>query len=383
MQKTTNHIYLVIILAVLSSVAPMAIDTYLPSIPNIASDLSVSIEKIELSLSIFLIGFSIGQIFGGPLSDKLGRRKSSILGLLGFSLFSFLIIFSTHIYELWLYRFIEAFFGGIVVVNATAAIRDRFHGQEAAKVFSLLGTIRALAPMLAPAIGAFIIHFYSWKAIFVFLTLYALIVAFWVYKGLEESFTYSQQTIKESFKLVLSNKMAVRAMLVLSLSFSGFFIFIAKSSFIFIEYFKISTDYFPFFFGFNFILLIIMTRLNILLLKKYTTVLLIKMALIIQILAGVLFIISYEQLNIITTMIIMGSYMSMMAFIFGNGLTLALEYFPKNAGVASSVTGVLQFGLGAFISSFALSFHNDTFFPIALSVTLLSLISFFIMRSYR
>lgn len=383
MQKTTNHIHLVIILAVLSSVAPMAIDTYLPSIPSIATDLGVTIEKIELSLSIFLIGFSIGQIFGGPLSDKLGRRKSSILGLLGFALFSFLIIFSSHIFELWIYRFIEAFFGGIVVVNATAAIRDRFHGQEAAKVFSLLGTIRALAPMLAPAIGSFIIHFYSWKAVFTFLTLYALIVAFWVYKSLEESFTYSKQTMIESFKLVLKNKMAVRAMLVLSLSFSGFFIFIAKSSFIFIEYFEISTDYFPFFFGFNFILLIIMTRLNILLLKKYTTVALIQVALIIQILAGVLFIINYEDLNIITTMIIMGSYMSMMAFIFGNGLTLALEHFPKNAGVASSVAGVLQFGLGALISSFALSFHNNTFLPIALSVTLLSLLSFFIMRGYR
>jgi len=383
MQKTTNHIHLIIILAVLSSVAPMAIDTYLPSIPNIAYDLGVSIEKIELSLSIFLIGFSIGQIFGGPLSDKLGRRKSSIFGLLGFALFSFLITFSTHIYELWFYRFIEAIFGGIVIVNATAAIRDRFHGQEAAKVFSLLGTIRALAPMLAPAIGAFIIHFYSWKAVFLFLSFYALIVAFWVYKKLEESFTYNEQTIKESFKLVLKNKMAVKAMLVLSLSFSGFFIFIAKSSFIFIEHFNISTDYFPFFFGFNFILLIIMTRLNILFLKKYTTVLLIKIALAIQVLAGVIFIINYDHLTLITIMIIMGGYMSMMAFIFGNGLTLALENFPNNAGVASSVAGVLQFGLGAIISSFALSFHNETFLPIAISVTILSSICYLIMRSYK
>ena len=76
MRKSANHINLIILLAVLSSVAPMGIDTYIPSIPDIASAFNVGIEKIELSLSVFLIGFSIGQIFGGPLSDRYGRRKS-------------------------------------------------------------------------------------------------------------------------------------------------------------------------------------------------------------------------------------------------------------------------------------------------------------------
>jgi len=176
MKKPINHIYLIVLLSVLSSAAPMGTDTYLPSIPEIAKSFGVSIDKIELSLSIFLIGFSVGQIFGGPISDRYGRRVSSIFGLLGFALFSFIIIFITNIYELWIFRFLEAFFGGIVVVNAAAAVRDRFHGAEAAKVFSLIGIVRSLAPLLAPAIGAAIIHFFNWEAVFIFLTLYALIV---------------------------------------------------------------------------------------------------------------------------------------------------------------------------------------------------------------
>ena len=187
MKKSINHIYFIILLSVLSSVAPMGIDTYIPSIPDIAKSFDVSIHKIELSLSIFLIGFSVGQVFGGPISDRYGRKMSSVFGLLGYALFSFIIIFSSNIYELWVYRFFEAFFGGIVVVNAAAAVRDRFHGAEAAKVFSLIGMVRSLAPLLAPAIGAFIIHFFTWEAIFIFLTLYALIVAFFVYKDLEET----------------------------------------------------------------------------------------------------------------------------------------------------------------------------------------------------
>ena len=383
MRKPINHIYLIVLLSVLSSVAPMGTDTYIPSVPDIAKYFSVGIEKIELTLSIFLIGFSIGQIFGGPISDRYGRRKGSITGLLGYAFFSFLIIFSTNIYELWVYRFLEAFFVGIVVVNAAASVRDRFKGAEAAKVFSLIGTIRSLAPLLAPAIGAFIIHFFSWEAVFVFLTVYSLLVAIWVYKDLDESFTYVEQNVIESFKIVLTHKKAMKAMLTLALGFSGFFIFISKSSFIYIEHFGISTDMFPLFFGFNFIILIAMIRVNLVLLKKYTQIELIKFAIVIQIIAAFLMIINYEGNSLIITMILMASYMSMMAFIFGNCMALALEHFSKNAGVASSVIGVLQFGLGAIISSIALSFHTQTFLPIAISVTLISLTSFLIIRTYK
>ncbi|MDD2290909.1 MAG: multidrug effflux MFS transporter [Aliarcobacter sp.] len=383
MKKSINHLYLIVLLSILSSVAPMGVDTYLPSIPDIASSFSVSIEKIELSLSIFLIGFSIGQIFGGPISDRYGRKMSSVYGLLGFAFFSFVIIFSTTIYELWIFRFFEAFSGGIVVVNAAAAVRDRFHGTEAAKVFSLIGMVRSFAPLVAPAIGAFIIHFYSWEAVFIFLTLYALIVAFFIYKDLEESYTYTKQNVFESYKIVLSHKTALKAMLTLGLSFGGFFIIIAKTSFIYIEYFKISTDYFPFFFGINFIILMFMIKINVNLLKKHSAVDLVKGAVLVQIIAGGLFALNSSNISIILTMILIASYLSMMAFIFGNCMALTLEHFPKNAGVASGVVGVFQFGLGAITSSIALSFHDGTFFPIGLSICLISIMAFFVIRTYK
>ena len=308
---------------------------------------------------------------------------SSVYGLLGFAFFSFVIIFSTTIYELWFFRFFEAFFGGIVVVNAAAAVRDRFHGTEAAKVFALIGMVRSFAPLIAPAIGAFIIHFYSWKAVFIFLTIYALFVAFFIYKDLEESYTYSKQNVIESFKTVLSHKQALKAMLVLGFSFGGFFVIIAKTSFIYIEYFKIPTDYFPFFFGINFIILILMIKVNLMLLKKYNPIELVKMAILVQIISGGLFALNYESITLILTVILIACYMSMMAFIFGNCMALTLEHFPKNAGVASGVVGVLQFGLGAIISSIALSFHDETFFPIGAAICLISILAYFIMSTYK
>ena len=383
MRKSINHLYLIILISILSSVAPMGVDTYLPSIPEIAKYFDVNIHKVELSLSIFLIGFAIGQIFGGPISDRYGRRVGSIVGLLGYALSSFLIIFSSSIYELWIYRFLEAFFGGITVVNATAAVRDRFSGQEAAKVFSLIGMVRSLAPLLAPVFGAAIIHFFPWEGIFVFLTIYALIVAFFIYKDLPESFTYTKQNIIESYKLVLTHKKAMKAMLVLAISFGAFFIIIAKTSYIYIEYFGIKTDYFPIFFGINFIILIAMIKVNVNLLKTYQAKNIAKYATLIQFCVGIIFLLIHKDMNLILTVIIIASYMSMMAFIFGNCMSLAIEHFSKNAGVASGVIGVLQFGLGAIISSIALNFDNNGFFVIAFSITFLSIISFFIIRSYK
>jgi DHA1 family bicyclomycin/chloramphenicol resistance-like MFS transporter len=383
MRKSINHLYLIILISILSSVAPMGVDTYLPSIPEIAKYFDVNIHKVELSLSIFLIGFAIGQIFGGPISDRYGRRVGSIVGLLGYALFSFLIIFSSSIYELWIYRFLEAFFGGITVVNATAAVRDRFSGQEAAKVFSLIGMVRSLAPLLAPVFGAAIIHFFPWEGVFVFLTIYALLVAFFIYKDLPESFTYTKQNIIESYKLVLTHKKAMKAMLVLAISFGAFFIIIAKTSYIYIEYFGIKTDYFPLFFGINFIILIAMINVNVKLLKTYEAKNIAKYATLIQFCVGIIFLLIHKDMNLILTVIIIASYMSMMAFIFGNCMSLAIEHFSKNAGVASGVIGVLQFGLGAIISSIALNFDNNGFFVIAFSITFLSIISFLIMRSYK
>ncbi len=367
----------------LASVGPMGIDTYIPSIPEIGIAFNVTIEEVELSLSVFLIGLSIGQIVGGPISDSYGRKKSSIYGLLGFSLFSFLIIFSTSIYEVWIYRFFEAFSGGIVLVNTSAVVRDKFKGVEAAKIFSIIGTARSIAPLIAPAIGAFIIHFFMWKAVFVFLTFYPLIIIYFVYKYLDESYTYVKQDVLNSFLQVLRHKTAMKAMITLALTFSGFFILITKSSFIFIEYFKISTDYFPFYFSFNFIVLVIMTRVNIFLLKSYEPLFLMKIAILMQIVFSFLMLLDYENITLTQMLLLMAGYMSMMAFIFGNSLALALEHFPKNAGVASSLSGVLQFGFAAFITSIVLNFHTENFLPIALSLLILSILSYLIIRTYK
>jgi len=381
--KLSNHVNLAILLALLASLGPMGIDTYIPSIPDIASTYGVSLEEVELSLAIFLIGLSVGQIFGGVISDNYGRRSSSIYGLIGFSFFSFLIIFSHSIYEIWIYRFFEAFFGGIVLVNSSAVVRDKFKGNEAAKVFSIIGTVRSVAPLIAPAIGAFIIHFFPWKGVFIFLTIYPLIILFIVQKYLDNTKVYEKQNILNSFYLVLSNKKAMISMFVLGLSFSGIFVFISKASFIYIESFGISTDFFPFYFSSHFVALMLLTKFNITLLKHFKILKIMKITLLIQTFICILFLLNYKDITLIETMVYLISYTGLMAFIFGNSLALAMNSFSKNAGVASSVAGVLQFGMASLVSAIVLSFKSEDFFILAISILVLTLSSFLILGRYK
>lgn len=382
MRKSINQSYLLILLSILSAIAPISIATYLPAMPSMAKYYNLPISDIELSLSIFMFGFSLGQLFGGPLSDIKGRKYCSLLGLFGFAFFSFLIIFSSTVYELWFYRFFEAFFGGLIVVNATAIVRDLYNGADAAKFFSLLGSVRSIVPMISPVIGAFILFFASWKAIFIFLTVYSVFIAFLIIKNFEETYTYTKRNIMESYKSVLTHKKAMMMMFVLALGFSSMFSIVTKSSFIYMEYFNVSVNIFSICYGINFVLLMIFATLNVKFLKYFTQLNIIKTAVSMQIIFAALFSILYKDINLYFTITLIGFYIAMNGLIYGNATALVLENFPKNAGVASALIGVIQFGMASIISSIIVSFHGETLLPVGIGMLVISLISILILKKY-
>lgn len=382
MQKYINKSYLLILLSVLSAIAPISIATYLPAMPSMAEYYNLPISYIELSLSIFMFGFSLGQLFGGPISDRKGRRFCSLLGLFGFSFFSFFIIFSTTIYELWIFRFLEAFFAGFIVINATAIIRDLYSGNEAANYFSLLGSIRSIVPMVAPMIGALILFFAPWKGIFAFLTIYSLFLAFLIIKDLEETYTYTKRKIIESYISVLTHKKAMMMMFVLALGFSSMFSIITKLSFIYMEHFHVGVNLFSVYYGLNFVLLMTLATLNTKFIKYFSQLNILKTAVSVQILFAAIFTFFYEDLTLYSTIIILGIYIAMNGLIYGNATSMVLENFSKNAGVASALIGVIQFGMASIISSIIVSFHGQTLLPIGIGMLMISLTSILILRKY-
>ncbi|GGD49657.1 hypothetical protein GCM10012288_24650 [Malaciobacter pacificus] len=146
----------VVILAMLTSITPLAIDVYLPSFIQMSEYFYTSIDQIEITLSIYLLGFALGQLIGGPLSDRYGRKIFIFSGLVVYIIFSFLISLSSSVEQLWVFRFFQALGGGFAVVNTSAIVRDIYHGREGAKVFSVISMIMMIAPMIVPIIGGLI-----------------------------------------------------------------------------------------------------------------------------------------------------------------------------------------------------------------------------------
>jgi len=359
-------------LAALSSVAPIAIDTYIPSMPLIAKYFDVGIDAIEITLTIFLLGFAFGQFFGGPISDKIGRKKTATIGLIGFCVLSFMIIFSNSIYTLWVLRFIQAVFGGMIVVNANATIRDMFSGKEAARVFTLIGTVSMVAPLLAPAIGSFLIHFFSWKSVFVFLGIYSLAILFLVQVNIKESYTKVQTSFIKSYMEVISNKKARPLIILFPIVFSAMFIFISKSAFVYMEYFKVSPDFFPFFFGADVVFVMMMARLNIKLIKRYEILSIIKVAIFVQFVISVFLLIELLEPTLFAMFVLLTAHVSMLGLVYGNLNALILENFPKIPATATALIGVLNFIIGAISATLVTLFHDGTLMPVSVGIFVFS-----------
>ncbi|MGD9653764.1 MAG: multidrug effflux MFS transporter [Sulfuricurvum sp.] len=383
MQKAYNHILLVVLLAALTSVTPLAIDTYLPSMPEIARFLHVGIEKIEMTISIFLLFFAVGQLIGGVLSDRIGRRSTALIGLSLFAAADFALFLTTTLEELYLFRGMQALAGGLAIVNAPAIVRDLFHGKEAAKIFSTIASITMIAPMVAPALGSLVISYFSWNYVFLFLGIYSTSVFLVLFFYLPETGSKTRSQIAEAYKRVLTHKEALGYILALSFSFSGMFIFIEKSSFIYMEYFHVSKQLFPFLFGANVLVMIALTRLNIKMVQTYEPKTILSAGMTIQLAAGtVLLLLSFSP-NLPAVFFAMTIYVGILGIIFGNGIALALEFFKNDSGVANSVIGVTEFTIAGTIGFIASSIHTGTLIPIFAMMAATPLLALFSLRLLR
>lgn len=383
MQKAYNHILLVVLLAALTSVTPLAIDTYLPSMPEIARFLHVGIEKIEMTISIFLLFFAMGQLIGGILSDRIGRRSTALIGLSLFAAADFALFLTTTLEELYLFRGMQALAGGLAIVNAPAIVRDLFHGKEAAKIFSTIASITMIAPMVAPALGSLVISYFSWNYVFLFLGIYSTSVFLVLFFYLPETGSKTRSQIAEAYKRVLTHKEALGYILALSFSFSGMFIFIEKSSFIYMEYFHVSKQLFPFLFGANVLVMIVLTRLNIKMVQTYEPKTILSAGMTIQLAAGtVLLLLSFSP-NLPAVFFAMTIYVGILGIIFGNGIALALEFFKNDSGVANSVIGVTEFTIAGTIGFIASSIHTGTLIPIFAMMAATPLLALFSLRLLR
>ncbi|WP_415398075.1 multidrug effflux MFS transporter [Sulfurimonas sp. CS5] len=354
----------ILILAMLTAITPLAIDVYLPSFTQIANQFYTSIDQIEITLSIYLLGFALGQLLGGPLSDRYGRKIFIFSGLSVYIFFSFSISLASSVEQLWIFRFFQAVGGGLAVVNTSAIVRDVYHGKEGAKIFSIISMIIMIAPMLAPVIGVAILHFFNWHYIFIFLSVYALLLLYFITKLPETSPKIKGQGIFSNYLVIIKNPNAMLLIFASGFGFSGLFIFITKASFIYMEYFNLDTIYFSLFFGLNVLSLIIFSRINIKLLEKYSSMRLFIVGITLQLMTAIL-LFTFSSV-IVLPFVVIGFmvFIGALGFVFGNSISLLLEHFKDISATATALNGVVGFMISAFIGLLASYLHDGTLLPI-------------------
>ncbi len=172
----TGRLKIVIVLGALSAFGPLSIDLYLPGLPELSHDLGAKAWEGQLTLTSCLAGLALGQLLAGPLSDRLGRRRPLLVGLIGYVAASVACAAAPSVYVLTGLRLVQGFAGAAGIVIARAVVRDLRSGAAAARLFSVLMLITGLAPALAPILGGQLLRLTSWRGLFVALAAIVLTV---------------------------------------------------------------------------------------------------------------------------------------------------------------------------------------------------------------
>src|ERR1700684_3763278 len=165
---------LTLLLSLLTGLGPLTMDMYLPSLPAIGQALGASTGQVQLTISSYLIVFAAGQIVYGPVSDRIGRRPVILAALVLYGVATIVCALAQSIEILIAVRFVQALGGAGSIVLARAAVRDLYSGVRAGRELSLMGSITAFAPIVAPAIGGVLQTVFGWRSTFILLVVFAL-----------------------------------------------------------------------------------------------------------------------------------------------------------------------------------------------------------------
>ncbi|SFE93604.1 multidrug effflux MFS transporter [Spirosoma endophyticum] len=361
----------ILILGALSTISPFSIDMYLPGFPAIAKDLHTSISQVQLSLTAYLVGISVGQLLYGPLLDRFGRKVPLYGGLALYLLASIGCALTPSIETLIAMRLLQALGGCVGLVAAQALVRDLFPVSQIAQAFSLLTLVIAVSPMIAPTVGGYATVAFGWHSIFIILAIITALILVGVYfvlpdgKQADPSLSLRPKAVLGSFFTVLRQPQFLTYALVGGIATSAPFAYLAGSSDVFMNIYHASAQEYGWIFAFLAIALIAPTQLNQFFLKRFSSEQIIRTTLLYQSVVGSLMVVGtwagwYGQFGLIAMLFL---------FLAGQGITspnasaLSLAPFTRHAGSAAALMGSFRMGFGACVSAAVSMLHNNTAVP--------------------
>ena len=364
----------ILTLGALTMLGPMAIDLYLPALPAIADDMGEPLSKIQFTLSAYTIGFALGQLIYGPLSDRFGRQKVMLPGLVGYLVTNILAALCTDANQLIIVRVLQAMAGAAVMVTIPAMVRDLFPRQESAKALSSILLVMTVAPLLAPLLGGQILRFFGWESLFIFLAALAFLamgLAIWrVPETLQEDrrLNVPAKELAATYISVLKNRNAMGCILCHGFFFGGMFAFITGSPFVYIEMYGVDPESYGLLFGLNIIAMGIMNMINIRLIGRMPLFNILRTGSMSAAVAAFALLLNAKTGNAGLAGIVLPVmvYVACLGLTGPNSNALALAHFPRSAGTANAMAGALRFSIGAATAAFVGLLHDGTAMPIAM-----------------
>ncbi len=374
----------IIILSLLTALEPLCIDMYLPGFIQMSKAFSTPISAVQISLSTFLGGFAIGQLIWGPLADHFGRKKPILVSLFIFILASIACLYVKTIEQLWVVRFIQAIGGCGGVVISRAIVTDYFDKNNTLKIFALLALIMGVAPIVAPAIGNFVLRSFNWIGLFHAMVILGVVLFLLTLVALPE--TFHKVTKKNNvnvwqgyWQILKVRKFQVYSLLA-GLANGALMIYVANGPFLIMEYGGFSGDIFSLIIGINALGLMIGSYFTTIWQKYIPTNRLVKYALLFMgIVSVILFATMYMNAGIIPILIVLFFYVFPIGILFPTTTELAITPFIHNSGTASALFGSIQL-MVAFICSLISNYMTDgSITTVGLSFLLCCVVSFIVI----
>lgn len=364
-----SHLYLAIMLGMTVALGPLALDAYLPAFPDIADGLGIDHGHVGLTLSAYVTTLGLAQLVGGPLSDRYGRKPILFGGLLIFMAGAVMVSMADSLSDMVFWRIAQGIGGAFCAVSVPAIVRDEVSGQDAARLFGLIGLIMFIAPAAAPSLGSLMLALGEWQWIFLMLAGYAaflvvvLQVALFPKLKPRAPIKTPVRSLVTNYLLVLGHTTTMRFIGIQVLCFSTMLLFITHSSFIYQEWYGLSNSTFAILFAANIGFMAGLNLLNRPLLRRFSSVQLVRAQVIAQWLALVALVASVQFQGpfwLVAGCIIVA--IGCQGGIVPNNMANAMEFFPNLSGTAAALLGASQFTIAGAISTLS-SITGDQTLP--------------------
>jgi MFS transporter, DHA1 family, multidrug resistance protein len=344
-------------LALLTAIAPLATDMYLPALPEVATELGTTPSNVQLTLTGFLVGLAAGQLVIGPLSDAWGRRRLLLAGTVLCLVATAACIWAPTIGVLVVARFLQGFGGAAGIVLSRAVIVDRTTGSGTVRLFSLMMAINGIAPVVAPLMGSALLGVGTWRVIFVALTALTLLMAVGAFAAVPETLPPERRvsgglrTTGRDVRSALSRPRYVGFTLAFAFAFATLFTYISGSPFVLQNALGLSSGTYALAFGANAAGLITASIANGQLAGRVDP------QRVLGIATAALVVLSLVLLGVVLAgpsvwpvLVLLFLAVTSLGFIMGNASALASREVRDIAGTGSALLGALQFALGAVVS---------------------------------